>query len=111
MDYTRRRAEKERTETVKAHAALEANHKIATSLLEHVQTELKESKELVQVLANHISDLSEEAMKAKTKDALIESLQRRVQNISAEYNGKCFGRRAVTLEDVFKITGELENDN
>lgn len=42
------------------------------------------------------------------KDAMIAMLKRRVQNFNEEYNNMWSGRKATTLEDVHKLTGENE---
>ena len=68
--------------------------------------DLAASRSIVEDLLSEVGCLNNSVMRGKTKDALIEALQRRVQNISAEYNDKKFGQRATTLADVRKLTGE-----
>ena len=62
--------------------------------------------ELIDRLLAEITALNGEIADGRTKTALIEALQRRVKNISAEYNDKKMPHRATTLADVYKLTGE-----
>ena len=75
--------------------------------LDH-EANLIASREIADDLLQQVNRLHDEARKAKTKDALIDALRRRVDNINAEYNDKHAGRRTTTLADVYKLTGELD---
>jgi len=39
----------------------------------------------------------------------INMLQQRLENLNKEYNGKLSGRKGVTLADVYKATGEIND--
>lgn len=70
--------------------------------------DLVASREIADDLLRQVNELHEEVQGSKTKDALIDALRRRVSNINDEYNDKHTGRRGTTLEDVYKLTGELD---
>lgn len=73
--------------------------------VDRVQEMLLTEKELSKRLLDEVSQLTGKVAAAKTKDALVEALQRRVKNINAEYNDRPY-RGSTTLEDVKKLTGE-----
>jgi len=78
----------------------------AENAYKETSEDLAASRAIVEDLLAEIGKLNESVMNGKTKDALIEALRRRVQNVSAEYNDKHFNRRGTTLADVYKLTGE-----
>jgi filamentous hemagglutinin family protein len=45
-----------------------------------------------------------------TKDALVEALQKRCENLNREYHNKVYKRQVIMLDDVHKLTGEDRND-
>jgi len=59
---------------------------------------MKENKELLVEVAN-----------GKTKDAMIEALQRRIHNVNNEYHSRYFERQTVSLDDVRKLMGEEDS--
>jgi predicted RNase H-like nuclease (RuvC/YqgF family) len=42
----------------------------------------------------------------KTKDVMLKALQERCESLNREYHNKVFKRKATTLEDVYRLTGE-----
>lgn len=88
---------------------LELAYKVEQGLREETQADLVASRDVVKDLLREITELNAAVCEARTKDAMIEALRRRVKNISEEYNDKHGGpRRATTLADVYKLTGEAD---
>lgn len=99
-------------EEVRLRGEAEERYKDADELYRDAATERQDMKdqrdresEMNRRLLDEVSQLSGEVAAGKTKDALVEALQRRVTNINAEYNGRV-NRGGTTLADVKKLTGE-----
>ncbi len=105
--------------------------RIQRQMLREARQRLKEAQEALKISEAEVEDLrnkqeensatvktlaAKELAIAKTvaaatidrKDATIEILKQRVKNLNEEYHDKVFARKATTLDDVYKITGEIE---
>jgi small-conductance mechanosensitive channel len=114
----------------------ELGHKIQRRILSDTRQTLQETQEALRISEMQVDTLAKEILHKHEdmnhkiamaeekialmdeKEAMIAMLKQRVKNVSEEYNRQCNGKRAMlppdkratTLEDIYKLTGELDQE-
>lgn len=97
-----------RPNTFNGPASRAGDARVTIAQNKELTSELDAIKPFIENLLGENGKLTTEVAEAATKDVLIQALRRRTENLNAEYHGKVFPRKATTLEDVYKLTGEID---